>query len=80
MLLQSVKCDLIAVEMRKFWEENPKKDERDEKEATRVADTLVHIASRSLSEPRTWGRRLFTRWTALSLCIAVFAMFHFVPF
>ena len=55
MLLQSVKCDLIAVEMRKFWEETPKKDEMDEKEATRVADTLVHIASRSLSEPLNNG-------------------------
>jgi hypothetical protein len=49
MLFKSEIWDLVLAEIMKIWEENPKKDERDEKEATRVADTLVHIASRSLS-------------------------------
>jgi hypothetical protein len=79
-LSQNAVCDVVVSEMVKIWEETSKTDERDEKEATRVADTLVHIASRSLSISPDRERRLFTRWTALSLCIAVFAMFHFVPF
>jgi len=54
-LSQNAVCDVVVLEMVKIWEETPKTDERDEKEATRVADTLVHIASRSLSEPLNNG-------------------------
>ena len=55
MLFKKAVCDLIVTEMMKISEEIPKRDKGDEKEATRVADTLVHIASRSLSEPLNNG-------------------------
>jgi hypothetical protein len=47
------------------------------KEATRVADTLVHIASRSLSEPLTTGRAFVY---ALDGIISLYSCIRYVSF